>query len=151
MDGCSFQSDTERGIHEHRKNKHLGTKCYWPLQNGGICNHQTQTHERLYNHINGVHLGTKCNWPLQNGGICNHKAQTHEKLYDHLNSVHLPEREVEEYPYPCRWPGCVDSDETVTQPKTFEKLGSAERHAREHQYKIWRTMEPDVEPREGEE
>ncbi|KAK5633671.1 hypothetical protein RRF57_009385 [Xylaria bambusicola] len=127
VDRCEFTSGTARGILEHQKNKHLGKVCYWRFQNGGFCGHHTQTHEELYQHFNSVHLAT--------------------------TGRQGP-------PFQCQWPGgpaitipngpSLPEESQCTQ--MLQKKSSAERHAREHQYKIWRKVEESAAAhQEGED
>ncbi|KAI1145577.1 hypothetical protein F4825DRAFT_457357 [Nemania diffusa] len=122
---CTFETKTAKGIHEHHKNKHLGTICYWKFPDGSFCAHETETHEQLYAHFSKDHL---------------------KRSTDRLGTDS----------YRCPWPGNPDipipngrpilADERCKQ--TFQSASGAERHAREHQYKIWRAIEDvDLEER----
>ncbi|KAI1735234.1 hypothetical protein F4680DRAFT_453142 [Xylaria scruposa] len=123
MDNCPFTSATAKGIKEHQKNKHLGTECYWLLPDGELCGHTTVSHNEFYGHFNGVHLRPAR--VRQNGP-----------------------------PYQCPWPGSPGIPIPGGPPvlpegrcqQTFQNWSSAERHAREHQYKIWRAIDSVVWP-----
>ncbi|KAI0467983.1 hypothetical protein F4859DRAFT_517518 [Xylaria cf. heliscus] len=123
MDDCTFTSETPKGIREHQKNKHLGTECYWLEPDDEFCGFTTRTHEELYEHFNQVHLrGANQRGP----------------------------------PYQCCWPGnpgipipgpggsAVAPENPCEQ--AFQHVGSADRHAREHQHKIWRALDNVVWP-----
>ncbi|KAH8163314.1 hypothetical protein CIB48_g4947 [Xylaria polymorpha] len=122
IDSCAFTSETAKGIREHQKNKHLGTECYWLRPDNEFCGHTTLTHEELYEHFNQEHL---------RGGV----QQTGP-------------------PYQCNWPGNPGIPIPGGPPvpfespceQTFQHISSADRHAREHQHKIWRTMDNVVWP-----
>ncbi|KAI0097285.1 hypothetical protein GGR51DRAFT_578373 [Nemania sp. FL0031] len=110
---CDFQTDTPKGVKEHQKNKHLGLECYWyyPADNT-FCRFKTATHEDLYEHFNKEHLKKEAR---QNGNA-----------------------------FVCCWPGMrrLELDDGSIDPvnkceQKFKQLSGAERHAREHQHKIW--------------
>ncbi|KAI0858325.1 hypothetical protein F4860DRAFT_527294 [Xylaria cubensis] len=121
IDNCAFTSATAKGIREHQKNKHLGTVCYWLLPDGEFCEHTTPSHEELYEHFNREHLRPA----RQNGPL-----------------------------HQCPWPGTPGIPIPGGLPvlpeghcrHVFQNSSSAERHAREHQYKIWRAIESVVWP-----
>ncbi|KAI0502854.1 hypothetical protein F5B22DRAFT_652662 [Xylaria bambusicola] len=116
VDGCKFTSGSARGIIEHQKNMHLGKVCYWRLENGRYCGHEAESHGELYQHFNSIHLAT--------------------------NGQQGP-------PFQCQWPGSlamtipngpsIPAEPPCTQ--MLQKKGSADRHAREHQHKIWKKVE----------
>ncbi|KAI1127879.1 hypothetical protein F5Y10DRAFT_265738 [Nemania abortiva] len=120
---CPFETETLKGVHEHQKNKHLGTECFWWLPNGEFCGVMTETHEQLYEHFTKDHLKKETR---RNGQL-----------------------------FKCCWPGFpgmplptgppIDPENKCEQ--TFQSASGAERHAREHQHKIWRRVENVVEPR----
>ncbi|KAI0453568.1 hypothetical protein F5B21DRAFT_505227 [Xylaria acuta] len=122
IDNCTFTSETAKGIREHQKNKHLGTECYWLRPDNEFCGHTTLSHEQLYEHFNSEHLRA-----VQQSGP----------------------------PYQCCWPGNPGipiPDGPPIPPEnrceqTFQHMSSADRHAREHQHKIWRAMDNVVWPR----
>ncbi|TRX88270.1 hypothetical protein FHL15_010837 [Xylaria flabelliformis] len=121
IDNCPFTSATAKGIREHQKNKHLGTECYWLLPDGEFCSHTTASHEELYEHFNQAHLR-----PARQNG------PSHQ----------------------CPWPGTPGIPIPGGPPvlpegrcqHIFQNSSSAERHAREHQYKIWRVIDSVVWP-----
>ncbi|KAI0547890.1 hypothetical protein F4679DRAFT_585997 [Xylaria curta] len=121
IDNCTFGSSTAKGIKEHQKNKHLGLECYWQLPDGEFCSFTTLSHEELYEHFNRVHIRPN----RQNGP-----------------------------PYQCPWPGNPGIPIPGGSPvlpegrcqQTFQNSSSAERHAREHQHKIWRALDSVVWP-----
>ncbi|KAI0437195.1 hypothetical protein F4803DRAFT_571204 [Xylaria telfairii] len=117
-ENCTFTSETAKGIREHQKNKHLGLECYWLQPDNEFCGYTTLTHEELYEHFNQEHL---------RGGV-----------------------QPSGPPYQCRWPGCpgipIPGGGPSVPPEnrceqTFQHVSSADRHAREHQHKIWRAMD----------
>ncbi|KAI1749161.1 hypothetical protein F4782DRAFT_549987 [Xylaria castorea] len=120
IDNCAFISTTAKGVREHQKNKHLGTECYWMHPDNEFCGCTALSHQELYEHFNG-----------------------------HLRAINQSGP-----PYQCCWPGNPGIPIPGGPPvpyenrceQTFQQMSGADRHAREHQHKIWRAMESAVWP-----
>ncbi|KAI8951865.1 hypothetical protein F4801DRAFT_600549 [Xylaria longipes] len=72
--------------------------------------------------------------------FCGYTTLSHEELYEHFNKEHLRSVQQSGPPYQCFWPGNPGIPIPDGPPiplenrceQTFQHLGSADRHAREH-------------------
>ncbi|KAI0532290.1 hypothetical protein GGR58DRAFT_490707 [Xylaria digitata] len=99
---------------EHCKNRHLGLTCHWPETLTTNCGHTTATESELETHFNTVH-------------IARNRIKIGSKHKCSFPLVKFNDKTDEAYLNPCGRP--------------FPTRGSADRHAREHQFRLSESSE----------